>query len=374
MSGSPLKIKLLVTNDISQDQRMHRIATSLCDIGLDVELIGRQKKNSLPLKKRKYNTKRLKLPFHKGILFYLSYNLAAFSYLWTNKPDLVYAVDLDSLLAARTIKQLRPETHLIFDAHEHFTEVPELKNSPLKKKIWEAVAKWSIPRVDLCLTVGPALAEIFSDQYDRSFHAIRNTPIINHGPEVEYQAENKVLLYQGMLNEGRGLEVLVDTMEKLQDWTLWLVGSGDIAQTLKEHAKKSKASDRIVFHGFVEPDELPAFTRQATLGLNLLVAESLSYYYSLANKTFDYMACGVPAIHMDFPEYREIQEKYHCFLLLDKLEKRSLVKLIHQTDSPQLLRLHQNNLEAAQHFQWKLESKKLKKLFQHLLTEKQQLP
>jgi len=367
-----LRIILLVTNDICQDQRMDRIASSLCDMGLDVELVGRQKKNSLPLKNRRYKTRRLKLPFHKGILFYLSYNLAAFYHLWTNKPDLVYAVDLDSLLAARAIKQLRPGTRLIFDAHEHFAEVPELKNSPLKKKIWEALGKWSIPHVDLCLTVGPALAEIFSAKYNRPFHAVRNTPLINHSSNKDYQPEKKVLLYQGMLNEGRGLEIAVDAMEELQDWTLWLVGSGDIMQSLQTRARKSTASGRIVFFGFVAPEALPTYTRKATIGLNLLVADSLSYYYSLANKTFDYMAYGVPAIHMNFPEYRDIQEKYHCFLLLDKLEKHSLVNLLRQTDSAQLLRLHQNNLEASQFFQWPLESEKLKKLIQALLTEIQQ--
>ena len=371
MPEAALKIALLVTNDISQDQRMHRIAHSLKEMGLEVELIGRLKKKSIPLRKRSYETIRLKLPFNSGPMFYLNYNIAVFRYLQKSKPDLVYAVDLDSLLAAAAFKWLRSDISLIFDAHEHFTEVPELGNSPGKKKLWDAVANWGIPRADLCLTVGPALARIFSKKYGRTFYSIRNTPVIKKDAPVNYRADNKILLYQGMLNKGRGLEVAVDAMEELADWTLWLVGHGDIENDLRDRAKKSTASDRIVFHGFVEPDELPAITPQATLGLNLLLADSLSYYYSLANKTFDYMAYGIPAVHMNFPEYREIQEKHQCLLLLDNLKSDCLIRLILSLSTQLLEDLHRKNIEASANYQWHLESEKLKKLVQILLIGKQ---
>ena len=43
------KIYCTVTNDLNQDQRMHRICSSMTQMGFDVTLVGRTKSNALPL-------------------------------------------------------------------------------------------------------------------------------------------------------------------------------------------------------------------------------------------------------------------------------------------------------------------------------------
>ena len=68
------KIIVSVTTDLVTDQRVHKVCTSLFDAGYDIVLVGRVKKNSLPLNKRKYNVVRFNLIFEKGFLFYLNFN------------------------------------------------------------------------------------------------------------------------------------------------------------------------------------------------------------------------------------------------------------------------------------------------------------
>ena len=70
-----------VTNDLNTDQRMIRICGTLQSNGWDVELIGREKRESASLLKRSYKQTRLKCWFEKGKLFYLEYNLRLFWYL-----------------------------------------------------------------------------------------------------------------------------------------------------------------------------------------------------------------------------------------------------------------------------------------------------
>ncbi|WP_205127803.1 hypothetical protein, partial [Okeania hirsuta] len=58
--------------------------------------------------------------------------------------------------------------------------------------------------------------------------------------------------------------------------------------------KELDLQKQVKFLGYLDPEELRRITPQAHLGLNLLENKGLSYYYSLANKTFDYLQAGLP--------------------------------------------------------------------------------
>ena len=51
------RIIISVTSDLSTDQRVHKVATTLHESGFNVLLLGRKFTDSLPIK-RKYKTKR----------------------------------------------------------------------------------------------------------------------------------------------------------------------------------------------------------------------------------------------------------------------------------------------------------------------------
>ena len=71
------KIIVTVTNDLTSDQRVHKVCRTLHNAGYDVFLIGRKLSNSKPLN-RSYRTKRISLLFNKGVLFYAEFNLRLF--------------------------------------------------------------------------------------------------------------------------------------------------------------------------------------------------------------------------------------------------------------------------------------------------------
>ena len=91
-------IYFTVTNDLSYDQRMHRICHSLAANGYLVTLVGRRLKTSLPLPSKSFEQKRLSCFFNKGFLFYLEYNTRLFFYLLGKRMDTVCAIDLDTIL------------------------------------------------------------------------------------------------------------------------------------------------------------------------------------------------------------------------------------------------------------------------------------
>jgi hypothetical protein len=92
------KIFFTVTNDLTYDQRMHRICTSLAENGYAVTLVGRKLSSSLPLTEKKFRQKRIRCWYKKGKLFYLEYNLRLFTYLLFFKMDAICAIDLAAFM------------------------------------------------------------------------------------------------------------------------------------------------------------------------------------------------------------------------------------------------------------------------------------
>jgi glycosyltransferase involved in cell wall biosynthesis len=351
-----------VTNDLSQDQRMIRICRSLQGAGYEVTLVGRQQPHSLPLVERSFRQERLACWAQAGKLFYLEHNLRLLWYLFWRKPDIVNAVDLDTLLPGYLVTRWRGGT-CVYDAHEYFTEVPEVVRRPPVQRAWSALADWVIPRLEYAYTVGPGLAAIMSKRYGIPFGVVRNLPLRREQSSPPSATSGpKVILYQGMLNEGRGLATAILALKQIRERTnyelvLWLAGHGDVQADLEELVRAEGLEDQVRFLGFISPEELPELTAQAWLGLNLLANTGLSYYYSLANKTFDYIQAGLPALHANFPEYRALQEQYDTFLLVNDLDVELVAAAIKSLldDPERYTQLVAHNRAAATDLIWERE-------------------
>ena len=171
-----------------------------------------------------------------------------------------------------------------------------------------------------------------------------------------------------MLNEGRGLEVMIKTMELVPNIEFILAGEGDLSEKLRQMAQQSSASERIVFKGWQSPEALKKLTSNAILGVNILEGSSLNYYYSLANKFFDYMHAGVPSINMNFPEYKQIMARYDVGYLIEKLDEKAIANTILGAlkNETELQTKRKNCLSAAAAYNWQHEESKLQNIMKQL--------
>lgn len=359
------RIILTVTNDLTYDQRMQRICRSLCKAGYEVELVGRQLDSSIPLKQEPFKQTRLKCFFNKGKLFYIEYNKRLFLHLLFSKFDALCAIDLDTIVPVYLAGKLK-NAKLVYDAHEYFTEVPEVIRRQSVKKVWQWVERTFVPKFDLCYTVSKGLSDLFEQQYHRPFHIIRNVPYGNTIAAVE--KPEKYILYQGALNEGRGLEHLIEVMQFL-NIKLKLAGEGDLSNELRQLAQKFKVTDKVEFLGFVQPRDLDKVTAQAYIGIHTPENKGLSYYYSLANKFFNYIQAGIPLIGVRFPEYLSLNEQFNVAVLIEKPSvneiKHAVDRLI--ADNSFYSQLQKNCLAAAGELNWEKEEQKLLSLYDRLL-------
>jgi len=352
---------------------MIRICNSLANNGFEVLLVGRIRANSVPLQEKKFQQHRFNLWFEQGKLFYLAYNIRLFFFLLINRFDIIGSIDLDTLLPCFLASRLKRKP-CVFDAHEYFTEVPEVVNRPMTKWVWTTLGNWIIPRLKYAYTVSASLQTLFTKMYNVDFQLIRNiTKKSKNSTQQNIKksifSDHPILLYQGVLNEGRGLEAMIQTMQMLPKGELWLAGEGDLSNNLRQLAVNLNVSHRVKFLGYLQPDELKLITLQASIGLNLLENKGLSYYYSLANKTFDYMYAGIPAIHMNFPEYACINEELEIGVLVKDLAPETLLAAIQKltTDEEYYKKLVENCKLGLEVFNWEKEEKRLIELYKSVL-------
>lgn len=346
---------------------MHRICGSLAAAGYRVLLIGLLKKDSPPLPPKNFEQKRLYCLFQTGKLFYIEYNIRLFFFLLLQKADCICAIDLDTILPCYWISRLK-RIKRVYDAHEYFSQLEEVISRPLIYSFWHRIEQWMLPRFPFGYTVCFSLASQFQEKYGVQYEVIRNVPLLEPLPAM--RKEQKVLLYQGAVNKGRGLEKLAAALTQT-DAQLWICGNGNFFRQMQEAVKRYQVSDKVIFWGMLSPEELKLKTSAATLAINPFERTGLNQYLSLSNKFFDYIHQGLPQITMNYPEYRQYNEQYEVALLMDNLEPETISSFINQLLSDRVLyeKLKSNCLKAREEWNWQLEEKKLLRFYQNLFYE-----
>ena len=319
-----MRIISLVSNDLSGDQRVHRTSLTLAEEGYDVLLAGKKRKTSAPLNARRYNTKRIKLLVNKGPVFYAMLNIRYFFLLLSHHFDIIIANDLDTLPAGYLAAKLKRK-HILFDAHEYFTNVPELNNRPLVQKIWKKIEHGILPHIKSMITVSPSITELYKKKYPVYVTTVRNLPfqkplipeyaLKETRKKMHLRPSDYVIIYQGAVNIGRGLEKTIAAMDFLPDNAkLLIVGDGDIMPELQRQVDQAGLQEKVIFPGRVPFDSLHKITSLADAGISLEEDSNLNYRYALPNKLFDYIQADIPVIISPLPEMQKILNTYNIGL------------------------------------------------------------
>lgn len=311
-----------VTNDLSTDNRVHRTCVVLRELGHEVLLVGRLLPDSLPLQ-RPYGTKRMRLLFRKGPIFYAEYNLRLLFLLLFSKANLIVANDLDTLLACYLAKGKRA---LVYDSHEYFTEVPEIQGR-FAKRVWLAIERLIFPKLKHVITVNGSIANAYRERYGVPVDVVRNIPMHKElGPlpsrsDLDLPEDRFILVLQGSgINVDRGGEEAVMAMQELPEALLLIIGGGDAWPVLERMVIDHGLQDRVRLLPRMPYERMMQYTRNADLGLSLDKDTSLNYRYSLPNKLFDYFRAHIPALVTDLPEVAGIVRKYEAGIVIPRVE------------------------------------------------------
>lgn len=272
--------------------------------------------------------------------------------------------DLDTLPANFLVAKLR-SGKLVYDSHEYFTEVPELKDRKFVKNFWTKIEKMLVPRVDAAYTVNESLAKMYSVKYGIEFGVIRNVPD-GHVEEEEVSVPDEYInstfiIYQGAVNKDRGLEELIEIIGEEQSYKLVIAGDGDVIEALKNKVRFLGIENNVLFIGKLRPRKLKWLTKQAALGISLEKKTNLNYYYALPNKLFDYIHAGIPVLCSGFPEMRKIVQGYEVGMIVDPDKREEIKKMISimLNDLEKRKKWMKNARIASNELNWKNEQNRL---------------
>jgi glycosyltransferase involved in cell wall biosynthesis len=371
MSKIHFDIILSIINDPAYDQRMQRICKSLSEAGYKVLLVGRKIEGS-PEINVNYEIKTFQCFFKKSILLYIEFNLKLFFNLIKYRSKAICAIDLDTVLPVLFISSIKKQKR-IYDAHELFCEMTEIKNRKWVYTIWKGIEKWALPHFHFGYTVSPNITHIYNTLYKKEWITIRNLPIgqtpdIALSPSIKEKLPKAFIIYQGALNVDRGIAPLLTAMQRVEI-PLVICGEGNFSIEARAIVQQLHLESKVIFMGMLSPNVLKQVSLEAALGINLIESIGDHSKYSLANKFFDYMQAGIPQICSDLPEYRAINEQYQFAQLLDSLKPDDITGAILSLLQDKALydKLKANTFMAKEKLNWELESETLVQYYKTIL-------
>ena len=367
------KIIISVSNDISTDQRVKKVCGTLNAMNYDILLIGRKRPTSLKLN-RPYSTKRMKLIFNKGALFYAEFNIRLFILLVFSKVDIYHANDLDTLLANYLAAIIRKKP-IVYDSHEYFTGVPEIQNKKIVKKVWLTIEQFIFPKLKHIITVNKSIAQLYKEEYNNDLRILRNVPNklvtlkLKSKSELNIVEDKDIIITQGAgININRGIEELVEAMQYLNNVCLIIIGDGDVIPQLKKRVLELKLENSVIFKGRMPYNEMMQYTQHANLGITIDKDTNTNYKYSLPNKLFDFIHAGIPILASKIIEVEKIIKKYQIGLFINNHEPTHIANQIkYALDNKELISEWKSNTTlASKELNWEIEENILKDLYKKI--------
>lgn len=293
--------------------------------------------------------------------------------------DIVHAHDYPVLAAAAEFARRRG-IPLVYDAHEIYYAQYQL-SSRVRRRIRQR-EQALLPCAAAVITVNPYIARLMAERYGipEPWVILNAAPLrrIEKAGEAGGEkagalrrhfglgAATRIVLYQGWISEGRGIERLVEAAALLAEGiVLVIVGYGDFAAVLHQRVAELGLEGRVLFYGPATPDELHTLTCDADLGVIPYHGLDENNYFCSPNKLFEFTVAGLPFVCNDLPFLRDITTRHGCGIATDLTTPEAIARAINGVfAAPETLpTLRAGALAAREELNWEMEGRKLMEIY-----------
>jgi glycosyltransferase involved in cell wall biosynthesis len=303
-------ILLLFLGDATRDRRVQNFARYFKEQGWNAEIIAIQP------------------TIARGPRKFLEYHRRIQNAVRDKRVDVVMACDLYSLSAAKWMKDAGRAQVLLYDARELYTELPAVAEKPIAKFVWRTLERRGLISTNLIIVTAPNDA----DAILRVHNFLPRSVLVRNLPRRETEIEPdrsildhfgipkqaKTVAYLGGLQQGRGLQKLIEVMRS-SPYQLLLIGDGNLRTQLEV-----QASSNVHFSGSIQSEEALRMVAACDVGVSLVEPVSASYKLALPSKHFEYMMCGVPIVSSHVPHVMDLFSNEDWVTFVDESDPNSI--------------------------------------------------
>jgi glycosyltransferase involved in cell wall biosynthesis len=382
---------MIVQNDFVNDSRIIKEANALGQNGFEVNVLALHNDGLKEVEEFEFFlVKRIKLATRSKlgknkfsqVFKFWEFKQKCLKEALKFNPDFVHCHDVYTLpIGEKIIAKLGQEKiKLIYDSHELWSQASNNLTMPKPLLyVQNSIEKKIIKKCDSIITVSPSIVKYLKKVYNlcESPILIRNIPFLYKNVEKEklfhkqfkLDDTKRILIYQGVISKGRGIEKLIEAMKFVDEKIVFVVlGNGSMVENYKNLVKELNLQNRVYFHPAVSPDVLVKYTASADLGVSLIKNICLSYYYSLPNKMFEYIQAEIPVLCSNYPDMEEIVTEYRVGEVTNPDDSNNIADAINKilSDNKMYKEYADSCISAKKELNWQCESKKLIKLYQSL--------
>lgn len=299
-----------------------------------------------------------------SFFFYFRFALILLIELIRSRADIYFAEDFYTLPFVTILSRIK-KAKVYYNSRELYAFLGGLRNRPILQWFVKSIEKIFIRKVDLVLTTGEMDSHFLENFYNISNTLlIRNIPLLKHPDAIidfrakyNLSSETLILLYQGVLLEGRGIPLIFSAIKFLPETVLILLGDGEQRNNYERLASELNISNRVYFTGAIDQKELINYTAGGDIGLSLIENISVSYYHALPNKLFEYIMAGLPVLSSDLPQMKRIVETYRVGEAVNISDSNIFLETLKRwIDNPALIQEFKKKCtEAAKELNWQEE-------------------
>jgi glycosyltransferase involved in cell wall biosynthesis len=285
---------------------------------------------------------------------------------WKGNYDVYHSNDLNTLLQGYIGAKWRwKKRQLIYDSHEVQTS-----RTGYNSKIFGKIEAFLIRKIDQMIVENHTRAQYNDKIYGFYPNVVHNYPFkldVQNDERVPLHqmlgisSTEKILLYQGGIQEGRGLDKLIKAAPLFSEGILVFIGDGKMKPALVKLVEEMKLEDRVRFLPKVPLKELPEYTRNAFIGFQVLNNVCFNHYSASSNKLFEYLMAGVPVVACSFPEIQRVVEDEKVGICIDSHDFQDIaigVNFILE-NSRVYEEMKRNCFRASENYNWDTEKYQL---------------
>lgn len=385
------KISMFVWNNFVNDARVLREATALREAGYEVTINAKKERTERALKSAEqisdhiYVNRLFKLELPQNIQKkfkskivnkHLPNALLMLKMMMLGRrqnADIYHAHDLNTLIQGVWCAKFRLKPKpLIYDSHE----VQTSRTHYAFNKIYR-IEKFLLRFTDQTIVENETRAAYHEELYHERPTAVHNYSEYYDIDELQaaplkeqlgISSDEKLILYQGGMQEGRGLFKLLEAFQDIHGAKLVMIGDGKERENLIQYHHTLKLEDKVVFLERVPYRLLRSYTKSADIGVQFLENTNFNHYSASSNKLFEYIMAHAPVIASKLPEIEAVVDGEEVGLTVLPGDTGAFTAALQRLIDDDALRnrLKENTKSAKMQYNWTREKEVLKKLYENI--------